>query len=246
MANVMSTIMIITVPMEKELNQKIKYPEQRVDLYAMNVKLYKIYSIERYHPDNLDQLAIANYLDSEVAKSDALIASVASLIEDLRVYKKALISEVVTGKRREPESSKVNLNYERSTMNNFELFIELLKAVPPTERLGLYNERKNEFGLTEDENKIAFWKSCDLTDEEINNNKNSLKYEAEKSKLESFVADLATRNPEGNLPFGYPGSNIVKIAKLGTLRQQGVEYIEAFIEVFGNLKYSEILENKNQ
>ncbi len=44
--------------------------------------------------------AIASYLDTRCAEIDGLIAEKEGLIEDLEAYKKSLIFECVTGKRR--------------------------------------------------------------------------------------------------------------------------------------------------
>lgn len=44
--------------------------------------------------------AIASYLDARCAEIDGLIAEKEALIEDLEAYKKSLIFECVTGKRR--------------------------------------------------------------------------------------------------------------------------------------------------
>ena len=51
-------------------------------------------------PSLSEQSAIAAYLDSQCAKIDELSAEKQSLIADLETYKKSLIYEVVTGKRR--------------------------------------------------------------------------------------------------------------------------------------------------
>ena len=51
-------------------------------------------------PDIQSQSAIVEYLDNRVGDMDALISEKQSLIEDLKAYKKSLIYEVVTGKRR--------------------------------------------------------------------------------------------------------------------------------------------------
>lgn len=51
-------------------------------------------------PTKQEQQNISNYLDIEVPKYDALISEKESLIKDLEAYKKSLIYEVVTGKRR--------------------------------------------------------------------------------------------------------------------------------------------------
>lgn len=51
-------------------------------------------------PSKKEQQAIADYLDNKVVELDSLIAEKQSLIADLEAYKKSLIYEVVTGKRR--------------------------------------------------------------------------------------------------------------------------------------------------
>ena len=52
-----------------------------------------------YPPEN-EQQVIVNYLDEAVKNMDSLISEKESLINDLEEYKKSLIYEVVTGKRR--------------------------------------------------------------------------------------------------------------------------------------------------
>ena len=52
-----------------------------------------------YPPEN-EQQVIVNYLDEAVKNMDSLISEKESLINDLEAYKKSLIYEVVTGKRR--------------------------------------------------------------------------------------------------------------------------------------------------
>lgn len=52
-----------------------------------------------YPPEN-EQQVIADYLDNKVVELDSLINEKESLINDLEAYKKSLIYEVVTGKRR--------------------------------------------------------------------------------------------------------------------------------------------------
>ena len=50
---------------------------------------------------NIEKRAkIADYLDKRTSQIDALISEKQALIDDLRAYKKSLIYEVVTGKRR--------------------------------------------------------------------------------------------------------------------------------------------------
>ena len=56
-----------------------------------------------YHPENSlgdEQDRIVQHLDSVIPEYNALISEKESLIEDLKSYKKSLIYEVVTGKRR--------------------------------------------------------------------------------------------------------------------------------------------------
>lgn len=52
-----------------------------------------------YPPEN-EQQVIVNYLDEAVKNMDSLISEKESLINDLEAYKKSLIYEVVTGKRK--------------------------------------------------------------------------------------------------------------------------------------------------
>ena len=56
--------------------------------------------ITRREKSGKEQQEIATYLDVRVAELDALISEKQSLIKDLQAYKKSLIYEVVTGKRR--------------------------------------------------------------------------------------------------------------------------------------------------
>ena len=59
---------------------------------------YNNYSLPM--PPLTEQRAIADYLDEKCAAIDAMIAEKEALIADLEAYKKSLIYEVVTGKRR--------------------------------------------------------------------------------------------------------------------------------------------------
>lgn len=56
-------------------------------------------------PPLSEQQAIADYLDTRCAEIDSLIAEKEALIADLEAYKKSLIYECVTGKRRVTEDS---------------------------------------------------------------------------------------------------------------------------------------------
>lgn len=51
-------------------------------------------------PPKAEQKEIADFLDKRTAEIDSLISEKESLINDLEAYKKSLIYEVVTGKRR--------------------------------------------------------------------------------------------------------------------------------------------------
>ena len=69
------------------------------------VGLMRLYTSDLFNiyvalPKRSEQEKIINYLDDIVHKYDALIIEKQSLIEDLQAYKKSLIYEVVTGKRR--------------------------------------------------------------------------------------------------------------------------------------------------
>lgn len=55
-------------------------------------------SIRAPVPPEKEQQAIADFLDRETAKIDALIAKVGEAIERLKEYRTALISAAVTGK----------------------------------------------------------------------------------------------------------------------------------------------------
>ncbi len=51
-------------------------------------------------PTYKEQVEIANYLDTRTKQIDNLVEEKQSLIADLESYKKSLIYEVVTGKRK--------------------------------------------------------------------------------------------------------------------------------------------------
>ena len=65
-----------------------------------NLSNGNFYSVKILHPTLDDQIEIVKYLDKRIAEIDSLIAEKESLIKDLESYKKSLIYEVVTGKRR--------------------------------------------------------------------------------------------------------------------------------------------------
>ena len=65
-----------------------------------NLSNGNFYSVKILHPTLDEQIEIVKYLDKRTAEIDSLIAEKDSLIKDLESYKKSLIYEVVTGKRR--------------------------------------------------------------------------------------------------------------------------------------------------
>jgi len=65
-----------------------------------NLSNGNFYSVKILHPTLDEQIEIVKYLDKRTAEIDSLIAEKESLIKDLELYKKSLIYEVVTGKRR--------------------------------------------------------------------------------------------------------------------------------------------------
>jgi len=64
----------------------------------INLKIDKISDLNVLLPPTSEQIAIANYLDQKMAEIDELIANAKKLIDLLKEYRTALISEVVTGK----------------------------------------------------------------------------------------------------------------------------------------------------
>ena len=65
-----------------------------------NIGIECLNRIKLYNPPYDEQVAITTQLDKKICKIDNLIFEKQSLIEDLQAYKKSLIYEVVTGKRR--------------------------------------------------------------------------------------------------------------------------------------------------
>ena len=64
----------------------------------LNVRQFKYFTI--ILPPMNEQKKIVEFLNCKVKDIDVLISEKQSLIEDLKAYKKSLIYEVVTGKRR--------------------------------------------------------------------------------------------------------------------------------------------------
>lgn len=65
-----------------------------------NLSNGNFYSVKILHPTLDEQIEIVKYLDKRTAEINSLIAEKEFLIKDLESYKKSLIYEVVTGKRR--------------------------------------------------------------------------------------------------------------------------------------------------
>ncbi len=103
---------IAVVRCKKEVNAKYVY-------YSMSSKYFKdeikdgwtfgtqetlgVKTLESLHiflPSRVEQDKIVRYLDEQLPKYNSLIAEKESLINDLEAYKKSLIYEVVTGKRK--------------------------------------------------------------------------------------------------------------------------------------------------
>lgn len=79
-----------------------EYESLSTGIRASRLRLYpsQFLSIRYPVPPLAEQKSIVEYLDRRVGDMDALISEKQSLIEDLQAYKKSLIYEVVTGKRR--------------------------------------------------------------------------------------------------------------------------------------------------
>ena len=78
-------------------NQKSRNKEK---LKVVHISATEIGDVQILLPPIPEQEFIAKMLDSKCTQIDSLIAEKESLIADLMEYKKSLIFEVVTGKRR--------------------------------------------------------------------------------------------------------------------------------------------------
>ena len=67
---------------------------------VQNLNIEKIGKTIIYLPPLSEQQSIAAYLDEKCAAIDGVIAEKEALISELESYKKSLIFETVTGKRR--------------------------------------------------------------------------------------------------------------------------------------------------
>ena len=72
----------------------------KAKLKVVHISAYDFGNIWMALPPLPEQTAIASYLDSKCAAIDSVIAEKEALISDLETYKRSLIFEVVTGKRR--------------------------------------------------------------------------------------------------------------------------------------------------
>jgi len=81
-------------------NQNLNYPfvQQTTGIQNLNVTYYLCLPVA--FPPLTEQKAIAEYLDKETAKIETLKQNIKKQIEKLKEYKKSLIYECVTGKRR--------------------------------------------------------------------------------------------------------------------------------------------------
>ena len=130
-------------------------------------------------------------------------------------------------------------------MANIDLVTELLKSVPMSYRLENYEQLRQLCGLGVDDMRMAFWRAEGRTDSEIEKLKKELKEEAELELLMKFISNLTTTNPAGNLSFGHPDSNLAKLVTLTNLTKSGVKFKTAFIDVFGESVYEEVLKGEH-
>jgi len=79
---------------------KRQFSEHLIGIGVPNLHLNVINNTKVTLPPIDEQKTIIKYLNNECEKLDVLIATKQSLIEDLEAYKKSLIYEVVTGKRK--------------------------------------------------------------------------------------------------------------------------------------------------
>lgn len=79
---------------------KIQFNLTKIGSALSHTSVSSVSNIEIPKPSINEQIDIVNYLKGQHKKLDSLIAEKESLIKDLESYKKSLIYEVVTGKRR--------------------------------------------------------------------------------------------------------------------------------------------------
>lgn len=79
---------------------KIQFNLTKIGSALSHTSVSSVSNIEIPKPSINEQIDIVNYLKEQHKKLDSLISEKESLINDLEAYKKSLIYEVVTGKRR--------------------------------------------------------------------------------------------------------------------------------------------------
>lgn len=79
---------------------KIQFNLTKIGSALSHTSVSSVSNIEIPKPSISEQIDIVNYLKGQHKKLDSLIAEKESLINDLEAYKKSLIYELVTGKRR--------------------------------------------------------------------------------------------------------------------------------------------------
>lgn len=65
----------------------------------INLKIDKISSLSIVLPPIKEQKAIVDFIDTQYAKIDAIVSNINQQIEKLKILKKSLINEVITGQR---------------------------------------------------------------------------------------------------------------------------------------------------
>ncbi|MFQ9080240.1 MAG: hypothetical protein ACLR38_06820, partial [Alistipes putredinis] len=78
--------------------QQIRSRVSGIKVFSVNQKLIKFTSV--ILPTRDEQTAIVTYLDTKTAQIDSLIAIKREKIQELKDYKKSIIYEYVTGKKR--------------------------------------------------------------------------------------------------------------------------------------------------
>ena len=84
---------------------------------------------------------IAEYLDKECLHIDELIAKKESLIADLEIYKKSLIYEVVTGKRRVEDTNQMTIAILSPEIMRYRKALLMLRVLAVS-----YTHLKNHYG----------------------------------------------------------------------------------------------------
>ena len=79
--------------------QQIRSRVSGIKVFSVNQKLIKFTSV--ILPTRDEQTAIVTYLDTKTAQIDSLIAIKREKIQELKDYKKSIIYEYVTGKKRD-------------------------------------------------------------------------------------------------------------------------------------------------